>query len=55
LTVLDKRSVAFLLVVKPGFERATAGKDVPVIRGIRRELVKEEEDKEGNEGGEHHD
>jgi hypothetical protein len=55
LTVLDECSVTLLLVDQPGFERATAGKDIPVIRRIRGKLVKEKENRDSNEGGEHHD
>jgi hypothetical protein len=33
LTVLKECSVVFLLVFQPGFERATAGKGITIIRG----------------------
>jgi hypothetical protein len=39
-------TVVFLFIVQPGFERATAGKDITMLRGRGRELV--EDENEGN-------
>jgi hypothetical protein len=47
--------VTLLLVVQPGFERATTGKDITVIRGIRGELVKEEDDGDRDKGSEYYE
>jgi len=56
-TVLEECRVAFLLVVKPSFERTTTGKDITVIRGIGgelEELVEDENNANGNDGGQNH-